>query len=460
MSGLARTLQTRSRRSLLAAVGLAILSSGCAAATSGVTVISRPAGSDEELPPVTRETLPNGMRLIVQDHRASDIVAVYLWVRTGIRYEAPDQLGYAHFQEHMLFKGTDKFGPGHIDRATEGVGGRNNAVTSFDYTTFYIIVPSDQTATAIELLADMAFRSTFDPAEIAREREVIFEEGRIEADNPRTAIIRQLHGLVFGAHPYGRPVLGTAATMNAANRDKLVAFNRKYYTPENMSLAVVGPVTASRVRADVLRTFGQTRSQGLAPTPALAPAALSQKQSRDVERPEQQAYLALGWQVPRTDDPDSFAVDLLSNILAATDSSRLTRKLRDEERLVSGINMTYAALMGSGLLSLRCDLEAADLATVEARVLEEIRRIQDQGVTEDERALAITKAESDHAFQNETSEGLAYAYGIADTTWKLEEEVAYLDRLRAVTREQIQAAAKRYLSTTVYARIAFLPKGK
>jgi zinc protease len=450
----------RSRRSLLAGVALAVLSSGCAAATSAVSVIPRPAGSDEELPPVTRETLPNGMRVIMQDHRAADIVAVYLWVRTGIRDELADQLGYAHFQEHMLFKGTDTFGPGHIDRATEGVGGRNNAVTSFDYTTFYIIVPSDQTGTAIELLADMAFRSRFDPAEIAREREVIFEEGRIEADNPRTAIIRQLHGLVFGTHPYGRPVLGTTATMNAATRDKLVAFNRQYYTPENMSLVVVGPVRADDVRAVALRAFGRAESRGFARPAAAAPARLSQKQSRDVERPEQQAYLALGWQAPRADDPDSFAVDLLSNILAATDSSRLTRKLRDEERLVSGISMTYAALMGSGLLSLRCDLEAADMAKVEQRVIEEIRRIQDEGVTESERTLAITKAESDHAFQNETSEGLAYAYGIADTTWKLEEELAYLDRLRGVTREQIQTAARRYLSTDVYARIGFLPKGK
>jgi len=448
----------RSWRAAAAALGLAALAAGCAASSSTVAVIPRPAGSDEELPPVTREVLPNGLRLIIQDHRASDIVAVYLWVATGVRYETPDGLGYAHFQEHMLFKGTDKFGPGHIDRATEGVGGRNNAVTSFDYTNYYIIVPSEQTATAIELLADMAFRSKFDPDEIKREREVIFEEARIESDNPRTAIVRQLYGLVFSDNPYGRPVLGTPATMNAATRDKLLAFNRKYYTPENMSLVVAGPVNPAAVRAAVARTFGRMPSQGLAPTPAPPPTPLTQKVSRDVTRPEQQALLAIGWQAPRADDPDSFAMDLLANILAATDSSRLAKKLRDEERLVTSINMTYAALQGGGLLSLRCDVEAADIGKVESRVLEEVRRLQEQGVTEDERQLAVTKAESEHAFQNETSEGLAYAYGIADTTWKLEEELRYLQTLRAVTRDQIRDVARRYLSTTVYARIAFLPK--
>jgi predicted Zn-dependent peptidase len=227
-----------------------------------------------------------------------------------------------------------------------------------------------------------------------------------------------------------------------------------------MSLVVVGPVDPARVRATVMRTFGQMSSHGLAPTPAPAPAPLRERVSRDVERPEQQALLAMGWQAPRADSVESFAMDLLSNVLAATDSSRLARKLRDEERLVTGINMAYAALEGGGILSLRCDLEAADLAKVEARVIEEIKRIQDEGITEDERVLAVTKAESEHAFQNETSEGLAYAYGIAETTWKIEEELRYLQSLRGVTRDQIRDVARRYLSTTVYARIAFLPKGR
>ena len=133
------------------------------------------------------EVLPNGLTLIVQDHRAADIVAVYLWVATGVRYESPDTLGHAHFQEHMLFKGTDTFGPGYIDRTVEGTGGRSNAFTTFDYTTFQVQVPSEATATGIQLLDEMAFRSKFDPKEIDAERQVIFEETRIETDNPRTA---------------------------------------------------------------------------------------------------------------------------------------------------------------------------------------------------------------------------------------------------------------------------------
>jgi zinc protease len=398
------------------------------------------------------------MRLIVQDHRASDIVAIYLFVGVGVRYEAPDQLGYAHFQEHMLFKGTDRFGPGYVDRTVEGVGGRSNAVTSFDYTSFYLVLPSDAIASGIELLADMAFRSSFAPDEIGREREVIFEETRIEQDNPRSAIVRQLYGMVFAGNPYGRPVLGTRETMQAATQERLRAFNRRYYVPENMTLVVAGPVDPVAVRGAVERTFGRVAATGYKPTPAPAPARLTGGVRRSVERDEQQAHLALGWLAPRSDDASGDAVDLLATILAGTESSRLAQRLRDKERLVSSVTMSYSALMGGGIVSLRAELEAKDLERVERIILEEIAQIQESGPTEEERRLAVTKFESQHAFDTETSEGLAYAYGIAETTWTLEAELRYVDRLRRVTREQIRDAARRYLSRTDYARLAFVPK--
>ena len=153
----------------------------------------------------------------------------------------------------------------------------------------------------------MAFRSKFDPKEIDAERQVIFEETRIETDNPRTAILRQMYGMVFVDHPYGRPVLGTPATMNAATQANLKVFNRRYYTPENMTLVVVGPVDAKAVRAMVDRTFGQRPRTGYTPPAAPPLAPITKIVRRTVERPEQQAYLVLGWQAPSLADPDSLA---------------------------------------------------------------------------------------------------------------------------------------------------------
>jgi zinc protease len=435
----------------VAALATALLFAACASTAPPAASVS---GTP---PPLAREILPNGLTLIVQDHRAGDIVAVYLWVATGVRYEKPDGFGYAHFQEHMLFKGTDTFGPGYIDRVVEGQGGRDNAFTSFDYTTFQILVPSDGTRTALELLDAMAFRSTFDPKEIDAERQVIFEEARIEADNPKSAIVRQLYALVFAGHPYGRPVLGTPETMNAATQAKLTAFNHQYYTPENMALVVVGPVGAKSVRAMVDQTFGKHPRTGYVPPPVAPLAPIKGMTRKTVDRAEQQGHLAIGWQAPSLSNPDSFALDLVAMILGGSESARLQKTLRDGERLVSGINVTNSSMQLSGIVYVQAQLEAGDLEKAERRILEEIARLQGDGPTEEERLLAVTKAESEHAFAYETTDGVASAYGITQMTGNLDDELRYVERLRGVTREQIRDAARKYLPVTDYARLAFVP---
>jgi zinc protease len=436
-----------------------LVGAGCASAPPPMSPTAPVASTIKALGPV-REVLPDGLTLLIQDHRSSDIVAVYLWVGTGVRYEKPDGLGYAHFQEHMLFKGTDTFGPGFIDRTVEGQGGRSNAFTSFDYTTFQILVPVDGTRKALELLEAMAFRSTFDPKEIDAERQVIFEESRIETDTPKSAIIRQLYGLVFPNHPYGRPVLGTAETMNAANQEKLKAFNQQYYTPENMVLVVVGPVDPKAIRAMVDATFGKRPKTGYLPPPTPPLSPLKGVICETVERPEQQAQLALGWQAPSLANPDSFALDLVATILGGSESSRLPKTLRDGERLVSGISVSNSSMQLAGIFYVQAQLEAADVEKAKQRILEELGRLEKEGPTEEERQLAVTKAESEHAFAYETSDGVAAAYGITQLTGNLDDELRYVDRLRAVTREQIRDAARKYLPLTDYACIAFVPGGK
>ncbi|HEX7786527.1 MAG TPA: insulinase family protein, partial [Methylomirabilota bacterium] len=238
----------------------------------------------------------------------------------------------------------------------------------------------------------------------------------------------------------------------------LRAFNRRWYVPDNMTLVVAGPVDVASIRAVAERTFGREAATGYKRPPLVAPRPIGQTVRRTVERDEQQAYLALGWQAPRADDAAGDAVDLLATILAGTESSRLARRLRDEERLVSSVTMSYSALMEGGIVSLRAELEARDLPRAEAIVLEEITRMQETGPTEEERRLAVTKFEAQHAFDTETSEGLAYAYGLAETTWSLDAELRYVERLRRVSREQIREAARRYLTRTGYAQLAFVPK--
>jgi predicted Zn-dependent peptidase len=449
----------RRPRGAASALAAVLLLAGCTMTSPMAGGPAATTGDGTSRRPVT-EVLPNGLTLVTQEQRSSDIVAVYLWVGTGVRFETPDGLGYAHFQEHMLFKGTDAFGPGYIDRTVEGQGGRSNAFTSFDYTTFQILVPSEGTRKAFELLEAMAFRSAFEPKEIDAERQVIFEESRIETDTPKSAIIRQLYGLVFPDHPYGRPVLGTPQTMNAANQAKLKAFNTQYYTPENMVLVVVGPVDPKQARALADATFGKRTKTGYAPPPAPSLAPLKGIVCKKVDRPEQQAQLALGWQAPSLSNPDSFALDLVATILGGSESARLQRTLRDGERLVSGINVANASMSLSGIFYVHAQLEPADVEKAKARILEELGRLETEGPTEEERQLAVTRAESEHAFSYETAGGVATAYGTAQLNGTLEDELRYVDRLRAVTREQIRDVARKYLPLTDYACIAFAPGNK
>jgi zinc protease len=167
----------------------------------------------------------------------------------------------------------------------------------------------------------------------------------------------------------------------------------------------------------------------------------------------------MAWHAPRIDHADTPAVDLLVSILGQTRTSRLTQTLRERMGLVNSINAGYSALEAGGLVTVSAQLEARNLAQVEAEIIKELRRLGAEGVSEAERVRAVGLAEARREFQTETAEGRAWLYGRAETVWRLEDEIAYVDRLAAVTPEQIRAVARRYLDPDRYARVAFVPAG-
>lgn len=399
------------------------------------------------------------MRLIVQEHRAASTVAIHLWAGVGGRDEAIGERGFSHFAEHMLFKGTTTRPRGFVDREVEAVGGRTNAGTSNDYTFYYLLLPAARALSGISLMADMVLNSVFDPAELGREREVVFEEVRLNEDNPRSSLGRQLYNLLYDSHPYGRPVLGDVKDLRDATQESLRGYYARHYVPDNMTLVVVGPVDPAAVRAAAIEAFGSRPATGYARPPVGAPAPLEGVRARSVERPERQTQLGFAWLAPPLGDPDMPAVDVLSHILGGSRSSRLNQALRERARLVSSISGWYGTLQGAGALGVTAQLEGSDQDAVEKAIMAEIARVQSEGVTAEELARAITASEAEREFSRETVEGLALAYGRAETTWNLEAERTYVDRIRAVTRDQVQQAARRYL-TGSYARLAFVPRGR
>jgi zinc protease len=426
-----------------------VLLAGCASGAAGgrAAVSSRP----------TREVLPNGVVLIAQEHRASDVVALQLWMRVGGRDETADELGLSHYLEHMLFKGTPTRPPGSIDALIEGLGGTSNAFTSQDYTHFDVVLPAQHMRAGIELLADIAVNASFEQSELDAERKVVFEEMRLTEDNPDRFMVRRLYEVGYASHPYGRPLLGTEQLIGALTRDRLNAYYKKFYVPGDMVLVAVGAVKSADVRDAVVATFGRLSGSPPPRPPSASPPTLAGGRRDDIRRSEQQAYLGLGWRTAATNEPDVYAVDLLTYILGDSPSSRLSQRLRDQDRLVFAIEAAYGAWERAGLTTVVARLDPANLVRAEATILEVIQRVKAEGVTEAERQRAIITAESNYAFDIETAEGLAKTYGQAETTWTLDDEIAYLSRLRKITAAQIQAVARKYFADDNYARVRFLP---
>ena len=436
-------------RVVAGALGVLFLA-GCATSAPG----ARPESSRPR-----RDVLPNGLVLITHEHRAAEVVALQLWVRAGGRDESPSELGLSHYLEHMLFKGTPTRPPGSIDILIEGIGGTSNAFTSYDYTHYDIVVPVAALRTAVDLLADMGVNASFPPAEIDAEKAVVFEEMRLVEDDPEKFAQRRLGQLAYSPHPYGRNLLGTKEQITALTRAPLNAYYKKYYVPKNMVLVVVGAVSHAQVREAVDAAFGKLPGGEVQRAQLPPPPQITGGRRDDIRRPEQQSYLAMGWRAASTNDPDTYAVDLLTYILGDSPSSRLNQAVRERDRLVFAIESSYVPSQQGGLVSITARLDPNNLDRAEASIREELRRVRDQGVTDAERERAVITAESHYAFDIETAEGLARTYGQGETTWTLENELQYLDRLRKVTTAEIQAMARKYLGDENYARVRFLPSG-
>jgi zinc protease len=404
----------------------------------------------------TRYVLHNGVRVLIQEYPSSEVVAVQLWVRAGGRDEAPTELGLAHYLEHMLFKGTTTRSKGFVDRDVEAVGGRMNAGTSLDFTFYHAVLPASRAVPTIEMLADISVNSILDETELELEKKVVIEEMRLSEDTPPRHLSRQLYGMVFEGHPYGRSVLGTPEIIQKLTRQTLLAFYRRHYVPESFTLVVVGPVNPPEILQAAERTLGRLPRSGFQRLPQSMPGSLAPKKT-EIPRPGALAYLGMGWLGPKLDHADTPAVDLLVSMLGESRSSRLPQALRDRLGLVNSVSSNYQALEAGGVITVTAQLEAENLARAEAEILNEIRRLRDRDVSDEELRRALTRAEAERAFRSETAEGRAQLFGHAETVWRLSEEVAYIDRLRSVTPDQIRYAARRYLDPESYGRVEFVP---
>ena len=215
---------------------------------------------------IKESRLDNGLEVLILEDHAVPLVTVQVWYRVGSRNERPGITGISHFLEHLMFKGTPKYGPGLYTQLIQRYGGTQNAFTSYDVTAYYSVLPSSRLELALDLEADRMAHLLLDPQEIKAEREVVKEERRLRENSPTGPMYEVLGALAYKAHPYQWPTIGWMSDIESITREELEAHYKTYYVPNNATVIVVGDVDIGQTMAAIRRHF-EPIPQGPPPPP-------------------------------------------------------------------------------------------------------------------------------------------------------------------------------------------------
>jgi zinc protease len=315
---------------------------------------------------LTLDRLDNGLTVALVANPQAPLVTVATCYRAGSRDEAPGHGGTAHFLEHMMFKGSARFGPGEVDRRTQALGGANNAFTTHDSTTYHFSFAADRWRTALEIESDRMAGLTLGPREVEAERRVILEEIAMYEDDPWDVLSQKVEKAFFDGHPYGRPVLGTREELLATGRDELAAFHRERYRPDTAVLVVAGDLEPERALAHVAEAFGDLPSGG--PARPEVPRGVRPAGVERIERRRgEMARLMIALPAPEALAASFPEARLLATLIGSGRGSRLYRRLVDEGQLC----VFAAAGLSEALDPTSLTLAAEVLPGVEPEVVEE-----------------------------------------------------------------------------------------
>lgn len=341
-------------------------------------------------PEIRSHVLDNGLKIIVwPDHDIPNVV-MYNYVRAGGRNEYPGITGLSHFFEHMMFLGTEKMEPGEFDSTMEAAGGANNAYTSSDLTVYQDWFPRSALDVIFEIEADRLENLQTYAESVEAERQVVHSERRFRYDdNNDNRLQEQVRATAFVAHPYQFPVIGWPSDIDAWTEDDLANFYRTYYAPNNLIMVFTGDVTAVEIFELADRHFGSIPAQD--PPPPVRTVEPKQNGARRLEvlTAAQTPLLHMAFHAGNATDPHTAPLNMLFNILVGGESSRLHRALVEQEQIVLSVGGFQDEGFDPGLAYFYLTLPpGADPARVERRMLEELQRVIDEGVSEAELSKA------------------------------------------------------------------------
>ena len=394
-------------------------------------------------PDIRSLTLDNGLKIIVWPDHDIPNVAMYTFVRAGGRNEYPGITGVSHFFEHMMFLGTENLEPGEFDRIMEAEGGANNAYTSSDLTVYTNWFPRFALEKIFELEGDRFENLSIVPEAFNSEREVVYSERRLRDDSNDAVLSEQVQATAFVAHPYQFPVIGWPSDIEAWTEDDLVSYYRTYYAPNNRTVVVTGDVTPGEVFALADEYLAATPAQPAPPSVRTVEPPQNGVRRVAVELSAQTPLLQVAFHSPAADAPDALALNLLLAILADGDSSRLHRSLVEDAELAVAVGSYRDEGFDPGLSWFFLTLPpGGDPGLVERRLLAELQRVIDEGVTDEELDKARNIALADFWRGLSTINGKAAALGNYEVFYgDYEALFKQPDAIGAVTANALQAVA-------------------
>jgi len=392
---------------------------------------------------VYRYRQDSGLSVLLEPIPGVVSVSVGLWIKSGSRDEREDQYGYAHFIEHMLFKGTKDHSAMDIAKIVDRVGGQHNAATNREHTCYYINVVSDHLDLAVSLLAETYYDSLFDPAELDKEKNVVMEEIRMYEDEPDELIHDVFMESMLEGHPLSHRVLGTHESIGAVTREKLIDFFSHHYRNENAILAIAGNFTREDAERLVAKYF--TRGNGTLGKELPPPAPARRVDYRHVEKGQlEQVHICLGTDGIRRDDDDRWGLYIMSTVLGGSMSSRLFQNVREKEGISYSIYSFHASYSDSGVFGVYCATLPQNYNRAVDLIVKECAGIASNGISEEELQDAKDFMKGNLALSLESVEVRLGRLAMDEITFQRSysfDEI--VDNINRVTREDIMRVCGR-----------------
>ncbi len=396
---------------------------------------------------IRRLVLDNGMTVLLKEDRSAPMAAIQFWVGAGSIHEG-EQLGggLSHYLEHMVFKGTGLRGPGRISKEIADAGGDINAYTSNDRTVFHASLPADRWLVGLDVLADAVFHPSFPEDEWVRERDVILREYDMGEDDPGRVMGRLTWETAFRVHPYRVPVIGWRDILVIMDRDDLVAYHRRHYSPDNMILSVAGDIPL-----DTMESAIRERLEKIPRTPrrpAVIPPEPPQLAERNGRKTGPYEVTRIAWVFHSTDlaDPDTPALDVLASAVGSGRSSLLVKRLREERRIVLEVDAWSYTPKDPGLFGIGAECEPEKEAEVIAALRGEVLRWQtepfDSARIEQARREVLVGAIQELSAMDGQAGAMASGEFYAGDPRHTE---AYLEQVRKVSPDDLLRVARKYL---------------